>query len=307
MSSKWKLWLGRLLALFIVTSGARWLMAAPEAQSLNRLEQLMLVFFGSGILFLFFLRVRWTMFFFTSSALIALVLKSDLRYSLLPQEDRPLASLTIQYFDFGAEARPAWKRHLMHAPGELVWVQLPDTTACPDDLQMWQHTWQQVWCLPDSAGHALLSQLPCCERASALPSGFHEKTCLLRPHLPLHLVVGRWQPALSDASLEAVLRALAARPEPTVLLLLTRWHLLGERLKDLAHAQGLAICQLSHPPFQPSRRQWQALRHTSTLFVIHNAYLCCRQYHLSDPEGQHCRTRLSVFASPQSHCHETTH
>ncbi|RMD72288.1 MAG: hypothetical protein D6818_06720, partial [Bacteroidetes bacterium] len=160
MSSKWKLWLGRALAIFIVLSGALWLMAAPEAQSLNRLEELMLAFLGTGILFLFFLRVRWTMFFFFASALIALVLKSDLRHRLLPADDRPLEVLTVRYLDYSSGASALWQRELIHAEGELAWVRLPDTADCPDELQPLFYGWQQVWCEGMRPPRALLSRLP---------------------------------------------------------------------------------------------------------------------------------------------------
>lgn len=304
MNSKWKLWLGRLLALFIVTSGALWLMMAPEAQSLNRLEQLMLVFFGSGILFLFFLRVRWTMFFFTSSVFIALILKSDLRNHLLPREVRPLASLAIQYFDFSAEIRPGWQRRLMHTPGDLLWVYLPDTTSCLGDHRLWRQVWPQVWCMHEPASHFFLSRLLCQEERSTLPVGFREKRCALQPQLQLCLVTAVWQPAMPLDTLEAALGNLAARHEPAVLLLLAPQHLLYGHLKSLVHSHGLAICranQLDAP------LQWQERNRTPALFVIHNLYLCCRRHHSFEFENASDHIILSVFDALQSNCHEKTH
>ncbi len=307
MSSKWKLWLGRALAIFIVLSGALWLMAAPEAQSLNRLEELMLAFLGAGILFLFFLRVRWTMFFFFASALIALVLKSDLRHRLLPADDRPLEVLTVRYLDYSSGASALWQRELIHAEGELAWVRLPDTVDCPDELQPLFYGWQQVWCEGMRPPRALLSRLPLRTQVAPLPPGFRQKTWRLDDDTELTLLTGAWHPDMPYASLEEALGLLRQQRGPAVLLLWIEWNPLIRRLRQLSDAWGLHICQVAHPPFQPSLKAWLEVNRQPTMTVVHNDYVCCRHYRLFDIEGRHSMARLEIFDSPQPHCHEETH
>lgn len=308
MNSKWKLWLGRALALFIVLSGALWLMAAPEAQSLNRLEVLMLVFLGAGILFLFFLRVRWTMFFFIASALIGLILKSDLRYRLLPAEAQPLEVLTVRYLDYsGSNTSALWQRELIYSEGELAWVRLPDTVDCPEEAETLFYGWQQVWCEGARPPRALLSRLPLHTQVAPLPAGFRQKTWRLDDEAELLLLTGAWQPDMPYSSLEAALAQLRQQKGPAVLLLWIEWNPLIQRLRQLSDAWKLHVCQVAHPPFQPSLKHWLEVNRQPTMAIVHNDYVCCRHYRLFDVEGRHSMARLEIYDSPKPQCHEKAH
>ncbi|GEM_PF-4040464 len=308
MHREWKLWIGRLIALLILGLGSWWYTAAPYGREVGRLETLMLIFFGAGILFLFFFRVRWTMFFLGMSALLALLLKSDLRYCVLPQEERPLTTLSVRFIDYTDELPFNWRSQLLHLEGDVLVLRLPDTLVCPEDLRTLVFRWPQIWCEGHKSNYMLLSRLPFREEVASLPLGMHQKYLSIPQKKELLLLTGEWKVGAHPIStLEAMLQVIAKANQPTIWLLHMKWPELFEHLRQLRQRFGVCICQVVHVPFQPSLPRWRRLNRRATWVVMHNDYVRCRDFRLFNEQGTRSRALLYVFINDNQQCNEASY